>query len=451
MSKSSKSRNATKTSNASKSGSAVKPVKARATAKRTPSTTASRSQPDKRASHSKIASSATRPRAAAKATARSNTSAPARHVSVLVGTRKGAFIFRSDGKRRDWAVSGPHFLGHIVQHVVADPRDGKTLLCAARAGHLGPTVFRSSDFGRTWKEATQPPAFAQAAPGEVAESVAHTFWLTPGHASEPGVWYAGTSPPALFRSEDGGATWQGVDGFNRHAQRHAWIGTGQDSPPDGSTLHSINVAPDDARHLIFGVSSGGVFESHDRGATWVPMNAGCEADFLPDPDNATFGHDPHCLRVHPQDATRMVQQNHCGIYLLDAAACRWQRVGRNMPKRVGDIGFPMVLHPRDRDRFWVFPMDGSSVWPRTSPGGKPAVYGTRSAGRTWQRLDAGLPAAQAWWTVKRQAMSADACASVGLYFGTTSGELWASTDEGARWRCIAAHLPHIYSVETLTR
>ncbi len=125
----------------------------------------------------------------------------------------------------------------------------------------------------------------------------------------------------------------------------------------------------------------------------------------------------------------------------------WVRIGETMPKQVGDIGFPLVVHPRDADTAWVFPMDGSSVWPRTSPGGKPAVYGTRNAGKSWQRLDAGLPREQAWWTVKRQAMTADARDPVGLYFGTTSGELWMSRDEGQRWPCIARHLPEIYAVE----
>jgi photosystem II stability/assembly factor-like uncharacterized protein len=127
---------------------------------------------------------------------------------------------------------------------------------------------------------------------------------------------------------------------------------------------------------------------------------------------------------------------------------RCQRLpGRSMPKRVGDIGFPMVVHPRDDDTAWVFPMDGRTVWPRTSPDGKPAAYVTRNGGKTWRRLDGGLPAAQAWWTVKRQAMGADTLEPVGLYLGTTSGELWASRDEGARWHCIARHLPEIYAVE----
>jgi hypothetical protein len=141
------------------------------------------------------------------------------------------------------------------------------------------------------------------------------------------------------------------------------------------------------------------------------------------------------------------QQNHCGIYRQDRGARRWDRIGRTMPADVGDIGFPLVLHPRDAKTAWVFPMDGGTVWPRTSIGGRPAAYRSRDAGATWERQDRGLPSEQAWFTVKRQAFGADSLDPIGLYFGTTSGEVWASRDEGANWECIARHLPHIYSIE----
>ena len=367
---------------------------------------------------------------------------------LLVGTRKGLFLLGGDAGRKAWRVSPPHFLGHIVNHAILDPRDRRTLVVAARAGHLGPTVFRSTDRGRTWKEASRPPAFPKAREGEAGLVVAHVFWLTPGHAAEPGVWYAGTSPQGLFRSADGGDTWQGIDGFNANPMRTAWVGGLQEAPPDGATLHSINVDPRDPQHLYIGMSAGGVFESTDGGARWQPLNKGIAADFLPDPD-AQYGHDVHCLRISPVDPDVLYHQNHCGIYRLKRPGDRWARIGERMPKPVGDIGFPMVLHPRDPRTAWVFPMDGSTVWPRNSVGGKPAVYGTRNGGASWQKLAQGMPAKDAWWTVKRQAMCADARDPVGLYFGTTSGEVWASADEGRRWRCIARHLPHIYSVEAV--
>jgi photosystem II stability/assembly factor-like uncharacterized protein len=367
-------------------------------------------------------------------------------VALLIATRKGAFILKSDPARRTWTITGPMFFGHIVHHMVLDPRDGRTLLVAARTGHLGPTVFRSSDFGETWKEAAKPPAFPKAREGEKGRVVDHTFWLTPAYASEPNVWYAGTSPQGLFRTEDSGDTWAPVPGFNDHPMYAKWTGGEQDGTPDGPKMHSINIDPRDPRHLYIGMSSGGVFESTDQGADWKPLNAGCAADFLPNP-NPEYGHDPHCVRLHPAAPDTLYQQNHCGIYRMQRASGKWERIGMNMPKEIGDIGFPLVLHPRDPATLWVFPMDGTAVWPRTSPGGKPAAYVTRDAGKTWQRLAAGLPQAQGWFTVKRQAMSGDAHDPVGIYFGTTSGEVWASTNEGKEWSSIARHLPEIYAIE----
>lgn len=377
---------------------------------------------------------------------------PAASVALLVATKKGGFIVASDAKRRGWEIRGPFYLGNIVHHLALDPRDGRTLLMAAKTGHLGPTIFRSTNFGKAWREAAQPPAFPKVtpAPGEERKGrvVDHVFWLTPGHASEPGVWYAGTSPQGLFRSEDGGDTWASVAGFNDHPMRFAWVGGDGDGTPDGPKMHSILIDPRDANHMYLGMSSGGVFESTDHGQDWKPLNAGATVDFLPDP-NPEFGQDPHCVRLHPLDPDILYQQSHCGIFRMHRPEGRWERIGMKMPKSVGDIGFPMVLHPRDPKTCWVFPMDGTQVWPRTSPGGKPAAYVTRNAGKTWQRLDGGLPPEQAWFTVFRQAMTADARDPVGLYFGTTSGELWASANEGEKWTCIARHLPHIYAVEAV--
>ena len=365
---------------------------------------------------------------------------------LLVATRKGAWLYHTDTARQSWRVDGPHFLGQIINHLVLDPRDGRTLLAAAKTGHLGPTIFRSTNLGKTWQEAAKPPAFGPAANGLDARAVDHTFWLTPGHADEPGVWYAGTSPQGLFRSEDGGMNWAPFSCINDDAQYRQWFGTVQDGTPDGPKLHSIIIDPRDAQHLYFAMSGGGVHESHDGGLSFAPLVDGMEVVEGFDPADISF-HDPHCLRLCPSNPDRLYQQNHCGIYRLDRPETRWRRIGRNMPKEVGDIGFPMVAHPHDDRTAWVFPMDGTEVWPRTSPDGRPAVYATRDGGETWQRHSNGMPADQAWWTVKRQAMTADKQGTVGLYFGTTSGELWKSRDEGQQWACLARHLPEIYSVE----
>ena len=369
-------------------------------------------------------------------------------VTLLIGTRKGAFILRGDRSRRTWKVSPPEFLGHIVHHLVMDPRDRRTMLMAARTGHLGPTVFRSTDFGKTWKEAMNPPAFPKVPEGQKGRVVDHVFWLTPGHASEPNAWYAGTSPQGLFRSADGGVTWEPFSYINDDPQYREWMGTVQDGTPDGPKLHSIIVDPRDPSHLYFAMSGGGVHESVDGGKSFTTLVQGLEVVEGFDPATLTF-HDPHCVRLCPGNPDRLYQQNHCGIYRIDRPSNQWVRIGKNMPKQVGDIGFPMVLHPRDPDTAWVFPMDGSTVWPRVSPDGKPAAYVTRNAGTSWTRQDKGFPRSNAWWTVKRQAMTNDAHDPVGLYLGTTSGEIWASRAGGANWTCLARHLPEIYSVEAV--
>jgi len=381
----------------------------------------------------------------AKSAKKSSRSRPVRRLVVMVATRKGAWLYHGDTQRKTWKVDGPHFLGHIIHHLVLDPRDGKTLLAAAKTGHLGPTIFRSTNRGRTWQEAKQPPAFRKE---EGGRTVDHTFWLTPGLDSQPGVWYAGTSPQGLFRSEDGGVTWQLFSTINDDPQYREWMGPEQNGTPDGPKLHSILIDPRDPDHFYFAMSGGGVHESVDGGRIWKALIDGMDpaAEGF-DKNNPAF-YDPHCVRLCPSNPDRLYQQNHSGIYRLDRPSDTWERIGKKMPKKVGDIGFPMVVHPRDDKTAWVFPMDGGTVWPRISPDGRPAAYVTRNAGKTWQRLDNGLPEVQAWWTVKRQAMTADGQDPVGLYFGTTGGEVWMSRDEGKKWSCMARHLPEIYAVET---
>ncbi len=368
-------------------------------------------------------------------------------VSLLVGTRKGAFLVHGDRERRTWRLDGPHFLGSMVNDVALDPRDGETMLLAAKPGHIGPTVYRRRRGEEGWIEAGRPPAFARAAEGDTGRAVDHVFCLAAGHATEPGVWYAGTSPVGLFRSADGGATWEGVAGFNDGL--YPQIAAKVMDVPEGSILHAVLVDPRDPSHLYIALSSGGVFESADHGASWRALNRGVEASFLPEPD-PEFGHDPHALALHPANPDRLYQQNHCGIYRLDRPAEEWVRIGRSMPADIGDIGFSLALHPRDPDTLWVFPMDGTDVWPRTSPGGRPAVYCSRDGGSTWLRQDRGLPHENAWFSVKRQALCTDNCDPVGVYFGTASGEIWMSADEGANWSPILRHLPPILSVAAVT-
>jgi len=368
-----------------------------------------------------------------------------RQIAVFVGTRKGALVYYSDSSRRQWRVDGPHFLGHIIDHIVLDPRDGRTLLAASRTGHLGPTIFRSTDLGKSWVEATRPPMFGQPPEGMAERAVSHTCSLTPALPAERGVWYAGTSPTGLFRSEDGGDTWSEVEGFNRNPMLPKWAPL-ENVTPDNQTFGTVLIDPREAPHMYHGSSSTGVLETRDGGVSWRPLNRNVEANFFPNP-YPEYGQDTHCLAMHPKNPDRLYQQNHCGIYRLDRPSEEWLRIGRNMPAEIGDIGFGIVLDPRNVDRAWVFPMDGNTVWPRTSPDGKPSVYQTRDGGQSWKRQDRGLPREHAYFTVLRQAFCGDGLDPLGLYFGTTSGELWVSNNEGDSWMQVAAHLQRILSVE----
>lgn len=363
-------------------------------------------------------------------------------VQLLIGTRKGAWILKSGADRRDWRLEGPLFLGQIINHFRLDPRDGRTMLMAASTGHLGPTILRSTDGGRSWSEAKRPPAFPKG--DALGRAVHHTFWLEPGHASEPDVWWAGVSPPALFRSADGGDTWESVRGLNEHPMVGEWL-PADGGTPDGAILNQVVVDPRDAKHMYLATCSAGVLETTDQGETWRPLNRNVECSFLPDPF-PEFGQDSHYIALAPTNPDRLWQQNHCGVYRLDRPGETWERIGKAMPAEVGDIGFTIVPHPRCDQTAYVFPMDGTEVWPRVSPAGRPAVYRTRDAGESWERQDRGFPAEQGWFTVKRQAFCGDQAEPFGLYLGTTGGEIWASDDEGESFRQICAHLPEIYSV-----
>jgi len=386
--------------------------------------------------------------------------APAGANTWIIGTRKGAWTLGMDGGS---LPAEPWFFGAQVHHLVQDTRGTGTILAAARTGHLGPTVYRSTDAGRTWKEAGQPPKFRpkedytnsafEADDGRrQGLTLDHLFFIAPGHASQPGVWYGGSSPIGLFKSEDDGVTWEGVAGFNDNPQLAKWCYNFAPGTPDGPKCHSVQVDPQRPNRILVGLSGGGLFLSEDQGASWAPINAGVAMDFAPPKEDGTeyeFGHDPHDAVIHPANPRRWYHQNHCGIYRLDwqdgAPQQRWIRIGNNMPKNVGDIGFPMTCHPKDDKTVWVVPMDGQTIWPRTSVNGKPAVFRTRDGGESWQRLDQGLPPL-AWHTVLRQAMAHNGSDKLKLAFGTTSGEIWGSSDEGDSWKSLATGLPKIMSI-----
>ena len=355
-------------------------------------------------------------------------------VRILIGSKKGAFILESDGVRRDWRVRGPYCEHWPMTHVAAEAATG-TIYGTGGNAWFGPAVWKSMDGGATWTHSSRGLAYPE------GETPVQCAWVT--HAAH-GRLYIGVEPAGLFVSDDGGESFREVEGLRRHPSRPEWQAGGI-----GLVLHTIVSDPADPRRLWVGISSVGVFYTDDGGETWSPRNSGVRCDYLPEGQRyPEYGQCVHNMTLAPGHSNRLYQQNHCGIYRIDRPSNTWRRIGRAMSQAVGDIGFPMVVHPRDADKAWVIPMDGTQVWPRTSPDGKPAVYGTRDGGESWQRLDNGMPPDNAWWTVKRQAMCADSHNPAGLYFGTTSGALWASMDEGGSWFALAEDLPHIYAVES---
>ncbi len=380
-------------------------------------------------------------------------------VRLLVGTRKGAFVVASDSERQEFEVQATEGLGAMVHHMVADPRAPKKVVMTALDLEHGAHIRYSDDGGRTFKRSRKSPAFADAAAGLQQRRVHHLFWLSPGHAQDPDVWYAGSSPQGLFRSRDAGQTWRPVAGLNNHPLLDQWTGGSQDSTPDGPTLHSIRIDPRDSSHLYVALSAGGVLESDNAGRTWTPVNLGTVRSFEELEERVggpgfedveqEFGQDPHLVVMSDTNPDRLWQQARTGIYRMDREEGQWQRVGDNLPRGVEDVGFAILSHPRDPDAAWVFPLDGTRAWSRTAPSGRPGLYRTLDGGKNWSRQDRGLPRAHAYWSVKRQALAHDAHDPLGLYIGTSQGEIWSSVNEGRSWRCVARHLPQIYSLEVV--
>ncbi len=357
-------------------------------------------------------------------------------VVVLVGTRKGAFVFRSDARRRHWSVEGPHFAGVQVHHLILDSRsDGGTLYVATNSDWFGAEIQRSSNWGRTWLKTESGVRYAE----DSGLSVKRIWHVRPGLAGQPGVVYAGVDPAGLFRSEDSGATWEEVRGLNRHSTREQW------SPGAGGLIvHTILFDPSDPQRMYAAISAAGVFRSDDGGRTWQPRNQGTRADFLPN-KFPEVGQCVHKLVHAPGVSGLLYQQNHCGVYRSDSAGDTWTDISSGLPSR---FGFPMAAHPRDPKTIWVLPLVGAEM--RACPKGSVAVYRSTNGGRTWQKQTRGLPTRNAYLTILREAMATDACDPAGIYFGTETGQLYSSRDEGKQWHLLADLLPPILSVEAAT-
>jgi len=350
-------------------------------------------------------------------------------VMLLVGTKKGGFVIEGDRTGGAWAVRGPLCDGWPLHDMSWDPATG-SIYAAGDSPWYGPAVFRSDDRGLTWTHSSEGLTYGDAGPQ------LKTVWnVTP---SAVGV-FAGVEPAGLFRSVDHGGTWHHVETLRQHPTTPHW------QPGNGGLcLHSIVVDPDDPRRIWVGISAVGTFFSPDGGATWETRNRGVRADFQPE-KFPEFGQCVHKLVKAAGEKDLLLQQNHCGVYRSRDAGAHWEEITGTLPS---EFGFPMVGHPRDGATAWVIPLKGPEQG-RTMPDDAAAVWRTRDAGDSWTRLGAGLPQEHAFLGVLREAMAVDRLEPAGVYFGTSTGQLYASADEGERWSLVADFLPPIWSVEAV--
>ncbi len=363
-----------------------------------------------------------------------------RHVSVrdgdvlvLIGTLKGLFFLRSNARRSDWEIGGPHFPGHSVYSLAYDGRGGRRRLWAStHSFHWGAVLQSSDDFGKHW---TSPEASTLKFPADTGLSLKQIWQIQPGRHEEPDTLYAGVEPASLFESRDDGQTWSLSRGLHDHPHRPRWEPGG-----GGLCLHTILPDPAAQRRLFVGISTGGVYRSDDAGRSWQARNRGIRAEFLPD-KYPEFGQCVHKLVQHASRPERLFLQNHFGLYRSDDAGESWKDIARGVPS---DFGFAMTMHSHDPDTVYILPLE-SDVF-RCTPDGKLRAYRTRNAGRTWQPLTRGLPQSNALETVLRDAMAADPLDPCGIYFGTRSGQVFASRDGGSAWSLILGGLPPVVCV-----
>lgn len=348
---------------------------------------------------------------------------------LLAGTKKGLFLFTSPDRER-WAIRGPYVKGRQIHHTVRDERTGR-IFAASNDAWFGSEIVYSDDLGDTWISAKRSPAFTEAS-GLKLEAIWH---IEPGRKEEPKVLYAGVAPAALFRSDDGGETWNEVSGLSEHPTRDRWHpGAG------GLCLHSIQLDPSNPRRIYVGISAVGVFRTDDAGQSWKTVNRGTRAEFMPN-NRPEFGQCVHKLLLAPGAPETLFQQNHCGVYRSADAGEHWDEITGGLPS---DFGFPLAVHPRDPATIYVLPLQGAEF--RCTPDGKFRVFRTRDAGQTWEGLTNGLPQENAYAGVLREGMAADACDPAGIYLGTNTGRIFASRDEGDSWQLIAGDLPPISSI-----
>lgn len=368
--------------------------------------------------------------------------------TLLLGTRKGLFTFNRKGGR--WELARHDFTGTPVQYATVDPRDGARWACLNH-GHWGQHLHRSRDGGRSWEEVTAPAypegaliaeaggtdPFGTVVEKDVPAKLQKLWCVQPAGSATPGRMYLGTAPGGLFRSDDGGDTFELIEGLWNHPSRlKTWFSGGEGET--GPVLHSIVEDPRDPNHLYVGISCAGVFESMDGGANWEPRNNGSIADFLPDP-YAEVGHDAHFLAGCAADPDVLWQQNHCGIFRSTNGGQKWDAVSQK--GNVAHFGFPIAVDANDPDTAWVVPAVSDEI--RIAVNGALCVCRTIDGGETWQELRAGLPQRDCYDIVFRHAFDV---AGDDLAFGSTTGNAYVSADRGDSWECLGNNLPPVYSV-----
>jgi photosystem II stability/assembly factor-like uncharacterized protein len=366
-------------------------------------------------------------------------------VRVLVGTRKGAFILTSDGARRNWDVSGPHFAGWEVYHVKGSPLEPNRLFASQSSGWFGQLIQRSDDGGTTWTPVDNTFVY-DGVPGthQWYDGTAHPWefkrvWHLEPSLTDPDTVYAGVEDAAMFRTTDGGKSWHELAGLRGHGSGAHWApGAG------GMCLHTILIDPANAKRMFIAISAAGAFRTEDGGESWTPINRGLRSQHIPDP-TAEVGHCVHRLAMHPSRPQVLFMQKHWDVMRTDDGGDSWREVSGNLPT---DFGFVIDVHAHEPETIYVVPIKSDSE--HFPLDGKLQVFRSRTGGEQWEPLTKGLPQRDCYVNILRDAMSVDRLDSCGVYFGTTGGQVYASSDAGDNWTAIVSNLPPVLSVEVQT-